>query len=81
MRLTVKILCALLALLLTMTALTACVPEDYAPGATDGATTESANTPAPETNLLEDSLNALGGLSYWQGDFGILYTNDFFGYA
>ncbi len=80
MKFTVKILCALLALLLTMTAITACVPEDDAPGATDGATTESANTPAPETDLLEDSLKALDGRSYWQGDFGILYTNDFFGY-
>lgn len=79
MKKTVKALCALLAFLLSVLPLAACVPED-ADETTGQSTTEGEETSASEKDLLEDALAELGGLAYWQGDFGILYTNDFHGY-
>ena len=79
-----RLLCLFLALLLTVTAvsttLSGCAEIDH-PDAESETVPETLAVSEAETDPVKNALNALKGIADWGNkEFGILYTNDFFGY-
>ena len=76
-----RILSATLAILMLAVGLTACGKTPESIDETNSQTTTSSKNET-EADPVEDALTALRGNVNWGGeDFGILYTNDFFGYS